>query len=425
MPGQTKKLLLGVIAGIICLGGLLAGVALISDKPKADQGTDLRACEDDYPDVRTQVQCVSSVVTRRLRQDPNPAKILPEVDRQVDAMSIDQQDNCHVAMHLVGSQFAKERKVTLATMQQYLPASDSTNCSAGFTHGMISVMGVNPIKAREMAEGVCQKEPTRSRQFACIHGVGHGLRRYLGDPSEALKFCRTLRSESAASDCGQGVYHDLFLAAPAAKNLKRPLKDKAVTMGDLLGSAKPRNKSTALDRLCLDQPKDFLRECWYRLAAGPGIPLPVERAREVSYACGGLPGYQRKACITGLAISRITPDKLVPACAPLDKQSEVEACVDGINLISVGWTPPDEKSPQQYRRENVPIILSQCQSLIRSAKVRRNCIVRTAQFSFRTVSVGVTPAEARSICRNLEQQAQQICVQTVDKTYRDTFRIKV
>lgn len=425
---KTRLIASGVIAGLALLA-IVALVLVVSGRQGEAGVADIAACQElRQSDARPLINCVSAAVNSRLKQDPNPSRVLPAVDRQVAKLGDEAKANCHVAMHLVGSRFAKEKQVTLTNMQRYLPASDSTNCSAGFTHGMISVMGVNPVKARQMAQSICSKEPSRARQFACVHGIGHGLRRYMGDPKQALKLCRELRSKSAASDCGQGVYHDFFLAAPAiqqTEKLNQPQGDSEVKIADLVGPVEARGRSNELDRLCLDQPRDFLRECWYRLASGPGVPVPVETAQDITFACGGLSGEQKRGCVAGIAATRIPPERLVKVCSRLPRQDQVGQCIDGINLISVGWDPAGGKSHLKYHREDIPKIVADCATYISNPQVQRSCIRRVAQFSFRSVPAKTDLKGAETACRKLSGALREVCRDEVAKSYQESFRIKV
>ena len=435
----NKAMLLGrkllYIGALLLICALPAAFLLKGGQDKSPPAANLALCKKlpASSDLKPMINCIVASAEAEIIRSGGAATALPKIERQSEQLGGAVREGCHIAMHLVGSRLVKREKVTLATMQNYLPQSDATNCSGGFTHGMISVMGVTPGKSRQIATSVCANEPTRARKFTCIHGIGHGLRRYLGSPSTANRYCSKLGSRSVASDCAQGVYHDFFLAAPNAANrqeLSRPKLAKPVTMAELIG--KPivgRQQSSPIDRMCMDQPTRFLRECWYRLLVGPGIPMNISGPKDILYACGGLPNKQQEACTAALATGRTIPDQLVKICSPIARKSQRlgSACVDGIDLLSVGWkvsNQPEDAKTFNYWKEKIPLILSDCQRLMPSGPAQDNCVKKVAQFSFRTIPVGISLRKAQTPCFALSQRLAGICRSAVRVSFGETLNLK-
>src|SRR5262249_20987498 len=101
------------------------------------------------------------------------ARALPLVDAAAKPAGGLLADRCHVLIHWVGRMSAIQHRVTLATLQRYLPRTNDPGCSAGFAHGLISALGPalrgsNPTAASR----VCHSAPTRYQVYSCIHGLG-------------------------------------------------------------------------------------------------------------------------------------------------------------------------------------------------------------------------------------------------------------
>jgi len=421
--GSKKRLILVLVVLVVCALGITAAVHWSSgqDRP-ADTSMGLSTCVPRQTDDRELISCIAKVVTAQLKEDPSPASLIPKFDREVSRRGGQWPNDCHPAMHLAGSDWAKANHVSLSTLQQYLPHSDSNNCSAGFAHGMISVLGLDPEKAKAMMVKVCIKTDSRAIEFACIHGIGHGLRRTMGSPSVALKGCAALPA-AASSDCAQGIYHDFFMAVLEAPDANKPLGTKKVELKDLIGKNKILQESSKLDQFCLTQPKQFLKECWYRLAAGPGLTVNVSSASDIEFTCGGLSEPQHGACITGLSTARLPPKKIVAACRGLIETSVQDSvsCISGLDLLSVGWSAP-AKGPARYHDEDMPGIIAGCLSM-KSAAPQKACIKYTALFSLRTIPDNATEAKALSVCHELQGSPLAQCRSVLLKALKDTERL--
>jgi hypothetical protein len=139
----------------------------------------------------------------------------PAVERITDAARSEGGfllENCHVVMHTVGRTYARDARVTLGSLMNYLPADNDPGCPAGFAHGLVTgVAGDIDVGEPREAASVCDGAGTRFQRYSCIHGFGHAFMRLYDDQLEpALKLCTALGAQ--APDCAQGAYHDYWFA---------------------------------------------------------------------------------------------------------------------------------------------------------------------------------------------------------------------
>src|SRR5881628_787476 len=81
--------------------------------------------------------------------------------------------SCHVLMHEVGREYAREHHLTLARLQRYIPRSNNPNCSAGFGMGLVMYLGPEILRSGgKAAVRACAQLPTRYRSYTCVHGLG-------------------------------------------------------------------------------------------------------------------------------------------------------------------------------------------------------------------------------------------------------------
>ena len=232
-------------------------------------------------------------------------------------------ENCHIMMHWVGRNYAIAHRVSLGTLQHYLPASGDPGCSAGFAHGLISALAP-AIRALDPASvaATCAQSPTRYEQYSCVHGLGHAyMRAYGEDLPVALRMCARLPRADVA-DCGQGAFHDLWFAETGADNLA------------LVPRVAPR-------ALCARQARVFVLPCWYRALAEWPPPHPLAQAHDAVVVCAGLHGLQRAGCIAGasVVIEGGNPTRQLAGCATLDA-ADAAACVRGVSTQSLLGAPP-------------------------------------------------------------------------------------
>jgi hypothetical protein len=238
---------------------------------------------------------------------------LPRIDARVVRAGGALAAGCHVLMHQVGREFARDHRVTLATLQRYIPRSNNPNCSAGFGMGMVMYLGPQILRSGARA-GVraCTSLPTRYREYTCVHGLGHALMRaYHGLLGQSVRSCRQLASRFAP-DCAQGAFHDYWISLRGAD-----------------GTTRPRNPQTSPRVIC-DGRFTYVRPCWYRYFLERPLGLPIRNAADLRRSCRGLDAVQRFGCISGatLALSA-DPFEQIAVCARL-RGPDARACVRGI-----------------------------------------------------------------------------------------------
>lgn len=428
-PAHKVRLLIALGVGVVA--SLCVGAIIIFSSGGGGVKADSRVsrCSQFGADYAKIVPCIADAVDQRIRNGEDPSEVLDRLQAQVDTMEQPPQLACHASMHLSGARYVKSKKITLSSLIGSLPQSSSTRCAAGFTHGMISVLGVTSQNAAQIIQETCTRENTLAQRYSCIHGVGHGIRHTVGKSASALKVCSSL-GKAAASDCAQGVYHDLFMALSGSQDPNKPAGNKVTS--DQLGLTPPRRSgamSNRLDQTCLTQPKEFQRECWYRLAHGPGIPVQIEDKGDLYFACGGLPSNHYLSCIGALADARVPRDRVISFCAGLNQESagKVRACLQDLDLWSVGAAPisqkPGEKplSPEAYRKKTIPLMLRQCASDMPSRQLKAECVEKVSRLSFRIISGRPTLSEAQDICANLSGELQNTCSGAITRIYRETI----
>jgi hypothetical protein len=226
--------------------------------------------------------------------------------------------NCHVVMHTVGRTYAHDAGVTLGTLMDHLPEDNDPGCPAGFAHGLVTGVApdIDPRRPRE-ALSVCGKAGTRFQRYSCIHGFGHAFMRIYEDRLDlALPLCRALGPQSAP-DCGQGAYHDYWLAVLGADDASAP--------ADAVSN--PRE-------LCAAQPAEFVRPCWYRsFLENRSEGFTLDTPEDLQGLCDGLAGIQREGCITAAAlIGPPDPVAQLAICARLRDPADAASCVRGTKV---------------------------------------------------------------------------------------------
>jgi hypothetical protein len=260
-----------------------------------------------------QYRCYVRLLRQDIEASGNPARELPRIDRRVTAVGGPVEAGCHVLMHEVGREFARDHRVTLATLQRYVPRSNNPNCSAGFGMGLVMYLGPEILRAGgSPAAAACARLPTRYRQYTCVHGLGHALlRAYHGDLGQAVAACRSLRAADAP-DCAQGAFHDYWISLRGAD-----------------GTMRPRHAQTS-PRVVCDGRYTYVRPCWYRYFLEQPVGLPIRNGADLRRTCRGLDPIERYGCISGAALTVSSdPFEQIRVCAQL-RGHDASACVRGI-----------------------------------------------------------------------------------------------
>ena len=262
--------------------------------------------------LEAQYHCYVRLLRDDIDASGNPAKELPRIDRRVFALGGTVEASCHVLMHQVGREFGRDHRVTLASLQRYVPRSNNPNCSAGFGMGLVMYLGPEILRSGgKAAVRVCAQLPTRYRAYTCVHGLGHALlRAYHGDIGQAVRACRALQ-RAYAPDCAQGVFHDYWISLRGAD-----------------GTTKPRGAISP--RVLCDGRLTYVRPCWYRYFLEQPVSLPVRNAADLRRSCRGLHSIERFGCISAAALTiSSNPFDQIGVCAHL-RGEDAAACLRGV-----------------------------------------------------------------------------------------------
>ena len=262
--------------------------------------------------AEAQYNCYVRLLRLDIESSRDPASELPRIDRRVVAVGGPVEAGCHVLMHEVGREFARDRHVTLATLQRYVPRSNNPNCSAGFGMGLVMYLGPQIIRSGgKSAVRSCASLPTRYREYTCVHGLGHALlRAYHSDLGQAVRACRNL-PRNFAPDCAQGVFHDYWISLRGAD-----------------GTTAPRR--TMSPRTLCDGRLTYIRPCWYRYFLEQPVEQPVRNAADLRRSCRGLRSVERYGCISAAALTiSSNPFDQMRVCAEL-RGADAGACLRGV-----------------------------------------------------------------------------------------------
>ena len=300
---MKRSFAFAVLATLLVAGSASGGTAR---KPWLWQCTQIHNADPQY-------RCYVRLLRLDIERSGDPARELPRIDRRVRAVGGPIEAGCHVLMHQVGREYARDHHVTLSTLQRYVPESNDPNCSAGFGMGLVMYLGPQILRSGGAAAvHVCAQLPTRYRQYTCVHGLGHALlRAYHGALGQAVRACRRLQARYAP-DCAQGVFHDYWISLRGAD-----------------GTSRPRNAVTSPRVIC-DGRYTYVRPCWYRYFLEQPIGLPIRDAADLRRTCRGLRSIQRFGCISGATLELSSdPFEQMHVCRAL-RGLDASACVRGV-----------------------------------------------------------------------------------------------
>jgi hypothetical protein len=309
-----------VLAVAVLLGALISAGSAAS-APKRPW---LWQCEQIHLDVAKDA-CYIRLLLLDIDRSGDPATELPKIDARAKATPSSLYERCHLLMHSVGRQWAREHHLTLEGLQKVVPRSNDPGCSAGFGMGLVMELGPQIIKTGgKSALKTCIKLPTRYRDFTCVHSLGHALMRgYHESLFLAVHACSKLGARYAP-DCEQGAFHDYWIAVRGADDATSPIH----------AVLSPR-------KLCAEYAR-YAVQCWYRYwieqTPGPEIAGP----RDLLRLCRGLAGGQREGCIAGASKDVFdTPVGQLMMCAKL-RAADARACVRGVANQAYAGEPKRE-----------------------------------------------------------------------------------
>ena len=316
-PIVRRALFSLVLAGILLAPASGGKAAAAASKPWLWQCTQIH-------NVEAQYHCYVRLLRNDVEASRSPALELPRIDRRVTALGGAVEAGCHVLMHEVGREFARDRHLTLESLQHYVPRSNNPNCSAGFGMGLVMYLGPQIIRSGgRSAVRTCERLPTRYREYTCVHGLGHALlRAYHGDLGEAVRACRKLQ-KTFAPDCAQGVFHDYWISLRGAD-----------------GTTAPRR--TLSPRTLCDGRLTYVKPCWYRYFLESPTALPVRDAADLRRSCKGLDALERFGCISAAALTiSSNPFDQMRVCAKL-RAADAAACLRGVPDQALAGEPAQQ-----------------------------------------------------------------------------------
>jgi hypothetical protein len=258
--------------------------------------------------------CYVRLLLLDIDRSGDPANELPRIDARARAEPTSLYSRCHMLMHVVGRQWAREHHLTLDGLQKVVPRSNDPGCSAGFGMGLVMALGPQIIATGgKSALKTCERLPTRLRKFTCVHSLGHALMRgYHESLFLAVNACTRLGA-AYAPDCAQGAFHDYWISLRGADETTSPVH----------AVHSPR-------RLCAQYTR-YAMACWYRywIEQAPG-PV-IENAHDLLRLCRGLAGAQRAGCIAGAGKDFYdSPVGQARLCARLGAAADALACLRGV-----------------------------------------------------------------------------------------------
>ncbi|MBA3734004.1 MAG: hypothetical protein H0W90_02220 [Actinobacteria bacterium] len=295
-------LLVAVVVGVLILAPSAGSTA---GKPWLWQCTQIH-------NVEAQYNCYVRLLRNDIEASRNPAHEVPRIDSRVAAIGGPAEAGCHVLMHQVGREFARDHHVTLGSLQRYVPRSNNPNCSAGFGMGLVMYLGPQIIRSGgASAVRSCAALPTRYREYTCVHGLGHALlRAYHGNLGQSVRACRALQ-RAYAPDCAQGVFHDYWISLRGADGTRAP-------------------KRTISPHTLCDGRLTYIRPCWYRYFLEQPLALPVRDAADLRRSCRGLHALERYGCISAAALTiSSNPFDQMHVCERLGA-ADASACLRGV-----------------------------------------------------------------------------------------------
>ena len=228
--------------------------------------------------------CYVRLLLLDIDRSGDPATELPRIDARAKATPTSLYARCHMLMHVVGRQWAREHHLTLDGLQKVVPRSNDPGLLRRLRHGARD--GARPADhldgRQERAQDV-RGAADALRAFTCVHSLGHALMRgYHETLFLAVHACSRLGARYAP-DCEQGAFHDYWISLRGADDATSPMH----------AVRSPR-------KLCAQYAR-WAVQCWYRywIEQAPG-PV-IHGARDLLRLCHGLAGAQREGCIAGAA----------------------------------------------------------------------------------------------------------------------------
>ena len=112
--------------------------------------------------------CYERLLLEDINRSGDPARELPRIDVRAKAAGTSLYGRCHMLMHVVGREWARQHGLTLDRLQSVVPRSNDPGCSAGFGMGLVMALGPAIISTGgRSALAACERLPTRG-SIVCV-----------------------------------------------------------------------------------------------------------------------------------------------------------------------------------------------------------------------------------------------------------------
>jgi hypothetical protein len=209
----------------------------------------------------------------------------------------------HDLAHVVGRiSYQQDRMAGLSLCDE----SFAFGCYHGFMEELIHGEGETGIT---QARKSCEALQPEGRRISCVHGIGHGIMGYTGDPAAGVSRC----SEFAPADqefCQDGVFMEYYAGmSPAAQPAAGQRWDFCSTMSENSQVQCVRNVILSAVGKSQEDPKQIGSDC-FRLSRTDlkdtcvhslGLAVAMHNMAEpqaVVTFCGSFPEAERVRCVT-------------------------------------------------------------------------------------------------------------------------------
>lgn len=288
-----------------------------SSKPTLEHQID--GCEQlalDTPDDQSAITaCIAAATKERIlaaHGDPETVVQVISATRRYSDFAF--ANSCHNAMHEAGRAVAKQERLEVADLMDYIPNTEDPLCAPGYVHGLMlgideHLIQLSGAEAREL----CDRAATASRRYACVHGLGHAYSRvYDNDVPASLKLCARLGG-FRARDCAQGVFHDLQFSYLGADDTQK-------------------REAQTPQQTCANVSAEFASVCWFRAFQGNPAATTITDPDGLRAVCQNVNPSTRGACYAGAVFYAIgSPLIAVKACGSLP-HAYIAGCINGVGV---------------------------------------------------------------------------------------------
>lgn len=199
--------------------------------------------------------CMRPLMETYMRQR-NPEQAMQFLERLIKEKKFVFAGNGHDAAHIIGRLSAEKSGMT-DTGFLSCPENFYYGCQHGYFEAVLSK---NP-DMQSAAERLCRRA-SGEKEWACYHGVGHGVLMSLSyDLEESLNACSTMKKSRGKDACTQGVFMELIGATLREEvsgkyfDAKKPLEPCASFEQRVATSCYSQHATFLLEGMKMDIPK--------------------------------------------------------------------------------------------------------------------------------------------------------------------------